>query len=54
MKNGKSPGPGNINLELIKYGENKVYYVINKIIEQNINGREHPRRNENRIFSTAS
>jgi hypothetical protein len=33
MKNGKSPGPGNINLELIKYGGRKALMTVTKLIK---------------------
>jgi hypothetical protein len=38
MKNGKSPGPGNINLELIKYGGRKALTLVTKLINKILQG----------------
>jgi hypothetical protein len=38
MKNGKSPGPGNINLELIKYGGRKVLVLVTKLLNKILQG----------------
>jgi hypothetical protein len=38
MKNGKSPGPGNINLELIKYGGRKALTMVTKLIKKILHG----------------
>jgi hypothetical protein len=38
MINGKSPGPGNINLELIKYGGKKVLTMVTKLINKILQG----------------
>jgi hypothetical protein len=37
MKNGKS-GPGNINLELIKYGRIKVLVLVTKLLNKILQG----------------
>jgi hypothetical protein len=38
MKNGKCPGPGNINLELIKYGGRKVLALVTKLLNKILQG----------------
>jgi hypothetical protein len=38
MKNGKSPGPGNINLELTKYGGKKVLKLVTKLLNKILQG----------------
>jgi hypothetical protein len=38
MKNGKSPGPGNINMELIKYGGGKALTMVTKLINKILEG----------------
>jgi hypothetical protein len=38
MKNGKSPGPGNINLELIKYGGRKALTMVTRLINKILQG----------------
>jgi hypothetical protein len=42
MKNGKSPGPGNINLELIKYGRRKVLKLVTKLLNKILQGNNIP------------
>jgi hypothetical protein len=34
MENGKYPGPGNINLELIKYGGRKAFTLVTKLLNK--------------------
>jgi hypothetical protein len=38
MTNGKSPGPGNINLELIKHGGTKVLALVTKLLNKILQG----------------
>jgi hypothetical protein len=38
MKNGKSPGPGNINLESIKYCRRKVLVLVTKLLNKILQG----------------
>jgi hypothetical protein len=42
MKIGKSPGPGNINLELIKYGGKKVLTLVTKLLNKILQGDNNP------------
>jgi hypothetical protein len=52
VKNGKSPGPGNINLELIKYDGRKVLVLVTKLLNKTLQGDINPREIKNRIFDT--
>jgi hypothetical protein len=38
MKNCKTPGPGNMNLELIKYGGRKALTMVTKLIKKILQG----------------
>jgi hypothetical protein len=38
MKNGKSPGPWDINLELVKYGGRKVLTPVTKLLNKILQG----------------
>jgi hypothetical protein len=42
MMNGKSPGPGSINLELIKYGGRKVLAFVMKLLNKILQGNNIP------------
>ena len=41
-KNGKAPGPGGINLELLKYGGLKLIKLLTKLYKKTISGEEMP------------
>jgi hypothetical protein len=38
MENGTSPGPGNLNLELIKYGKRKILRLVTKLLNEILKG----------------
>lgn len=40
LKNGRSPGPGNKPGELIKYGSEKLYYMLKNLFQKCLNTSE--------------
>jgi hypothetical protein len=50
MKNGKSPGPGIINLELIKYGRRKALTMVTKLINKILQGDNIPQEMKTRYL----
>lgn len=52
LKNGKSPGPGDIPAELIKIGTEKLYDHLRKLFQSCLNGAEIPKEWKISIMST--